>query len=381
MAELAKQARPGHVIVANLLGTLGSVVVVMGVVVMGVPALRAGLPERQDQRLSVRVGTVLTQFGSATRAGWSPAVTLFHGEGSLLTGVSCVSNGHCVAVGAKGSGGIRLSGPNPWSAPVVIDHGGGLASISCAPGGTCEAVGASAFVQGVGVAFELEGRKWSNEVATGTPLASVSCPTTSFCVGVDNFTPHAHGVVFDGRAWSKPTVIGATPDAISCPSTGFCVAVSQTGKVLYYKNRTWSKPTSIDPSGSPTSISCPSTTFCIVVDANGDALTYAHARWSKSTVVDPSTMTGVSCPRTNSCMAVDASGAALSYNGSRWSAPHTISSQVQFTAVSCPTTSFCVAVGQNSSTTAAYAAVYESASRGQAPGAHRVAVGPRGPVR
>lgn len=297
---------------------------------------------------------------SPQSAGWAQPVTLFHGSGALLPAVSCASAELCVAVGAKGSRGIELSGAAAWSSPVVIDRGGGLAGVSCLPRGTCEAVGASAYLGSGGVTYRRLKGRWSAGPDTTFALASVSCASASFCAGVDNRSPKGHGFVFDGSTWSKPVAIDVPAEAISCPAAGFCAAISQSGKVLYYRNRTWSRATSLDPSGTLESVSCASASFCVAVDANGNALTYAGGRWSKPHGVDESaSLTGVSCATTTFCVAVDDAGAVVSYDGSRWSSPDRVFGKVQFTSVSCPTAKFCVAVGQNSSTTAVFATTYE----------------------
>lgn len=341
---------------------------VMPLVIAGVAALLCGCGSSS----SATGSTQATGVSKASRAvashgdRWSARVTLFRGEGSLLPAISCVSAHLCVAVGAKGSSGVGLSGATAWSSPVVIDNAGGLAGVSCAPGSSCVAVGASALLGLRGVTYRFLGGKWSAGPTSAFDLAALSCPTASFCAALDNLTPHAHAFVFNGKRWLPPSSIGVPADSISCPTTAFCVAASpETGKVLYYKHGTWSKATSIDRYNNPTSVSCASVSFCVAVDGSGNALTYVNGRWSKPARVDPSSgLSSVSCPTTRFCAAVG-SDDALTYDGSRWSSPHTISGKFEFTSVSCPTASFCAAAGQaspfiNGAPAAAYAATYDS---------------------
>lgn len=318
--------------------------------------------------VALALGTVLIGAGgppaaeaSASSIGWTAPLTLFQSKnhGALLPTVSCVSAKLCVAVGAKGSGGVYLSGARTWSSPVVINRGAGLASISCLSSGVCEAVGAAYFSLSGATYRRLKG-KWSDGPSTKFALMGVSCASATFCAGVDNLSPKGHGFIFNGQRWSSPTTLATSADSISCPTTRYCAAVSQSGNVLYYENGSWSKATSIDPSGTPVSVSCSSASFCVAVDSNGGALTDQNGKWSKPVAIDPNaSLAAVSCPTTEFCVAVDVSGAALSYDGSHWSSPQTISPNVQFTDVSCPTVKFCAAVGQNAATTAAYVTTYE----------------------
>ena len=336
-----------------------------GALVVGVLLLTVFVALGSSSSVFARASDV--SRAAATESGrWSAPVTLFRGQGSLLPSISCASARLCVAVGAKGSSGVGLSGATTWSSPVVIDTYGGLAAVSCAPGGSCIAVGASGLLGLRGVTYRFLGGKWSAGPTSGSDLFAVSCPTSNFCAAVDDLYAHGRGYVFNGKSWSTPMSIGESADSISCPTTTFCAAVSQSGKVTYYKAGTWSKPTSIDASGNTLdSISCASTTFCVAVDDNGNALTYVNGRWSKPTAIDPDFgFGGVSCPSTTFCVATggtpDVRAAAYLYNGSRWSSPQTISGQIEFTLVSCPTVNFCAVAGQNSSSTAVYVATYRS---------------------
>lgn len=310
-------------------------------------------------------GTREASRAVASHSGpWSAPVTLFRSDGALLPAISCASAHLCVAVGAKGSSGVGLSGATAWSSPLMVDSGGGLAAVSCAPGSSCVAVGASAFLGTMGVTYRFLGGRWSAGPTSAFDLAAVSCPTASFCAAVDDLLPHGHGFVFNGQHWSRPISIGVSADSISCPTTTFCAAVSQTGKVLYYKNGAWSKATSIDASGTLTSVSCASASFCVAVDANGNALADSNGRWSKPAVIDDAgSLAGVSCPTTTFCVAVGSSGVTLTYGGSRWSSPHTISPQIWFTSVSCPTASFCAAAAQSSPSITGASTVYVATYR------------------
>jgi len=103
---------------------------------------------------------------------------------------------------------------------------------------------------------------WSEH--PGGPLTSVSCPTTTFCMAVDDA---GNALIYTNGTWSTPDYIDTNEDlaSVSCPTTTFCMAVGFTD-ALTYTNGTWSTPDNIDPNGGgPNSVSCPTTTFCMAV--------------------------------------------------------------------------------------------------------------------
>jgi hypothetical protein len=70
--------------------------------------------------------------------------------------------------------------------------------------------------------------------------------------------------------WSAPTNIDSvgysTIASVSCPSATFCVAVDDVGDALTYNGTSWSAPTKIHgPGDNGQSVSCTSPTFCAEV--------------------------------------------------------------------------------------------------------------------
>src|SRR5450755_4021428 len=56
---------------------------------------------------------------------------------------------------------------------------------------------------------------------------------------------------YDGSLWSVPVSIDPSGDglpSVSCPSASFCVAVDNIGNVLTYDGSSWSAPSVIDSS-------------------------------------------------------------------------------------------------------------------------------------
>jgi len=173
---------------------------------------------------------------------------------------------------------------------------------------------------------------------------SVSCPTTTFCMAMDNA---GNALTYSNGTWSAPDHIDPNHSliSVSCPTTTFCMVVDGGGNALTYSNGTWSAPDHIDPNGSLSSVSCPTTTFCMAVDDTGYALTYSNGTWSAPDNIDPNGIPSVSCPTTTFCMAVDGGGNALTYSNGTWSAfDHIYSNFWGLISVSCPTTTFCMAV-------------------------------------
>lgn len=196
---------------------------------------------------------------------------------TLAAGVSCVAAGRCLAVGGYLNGKGKV-------APLSFAESGGtwhratgialpknahnvssfsfstdnfLNSVSCTPSGFCLAAG-SYFIKGNDIRpMALSGSKGLSgrtfEVTTAPPLAgknpviselfSVSCPTSTRCVGVGDFERpsggafHAMSLIRTGGRWGNGHVITLPPDAektsslissmdsVSCARSGFCGAV------------------------------------------------------------------------------------------------------------------------------------------------------------
>ena len=90
--------------------------------------------------------------------------------------------------------------------------------------------------------------------------------------------------------------------------------MDENGHALFYKNRSWSSPDSIDPKGGGLlSVSCASASFCVAVDYSGNVLAYHGSSWSSPDSIDVhgNWLVSVSCPTASFCAAVDDSGDVL----------------------------------------------------------------------
>ena len=179
----------------------------------------------------------------------------------------------------------------------------------------------------------------------GNKLDSVSCPSSTFCMAVDN---RGDAVTWNGQIWSSPVSLASsiTLNSVSCPTTSFCAAVDSTGDAFTWNGSSWTEKSGADGTHNLKAVSCPSTSLCIAIDARGYALSWNGSAWS-STAYDADgshSINSVSCPNTSTCIAVDSSGEALSWPGSNSAWTELTSGAVDtnaLSAISCPTTSFC----------------------------------------
>ena len=238
-----------------------------------------------------------------------------------------------------------------WGAPTSADPPRGYpTSVSCPTASFCVAVDQA------GDALTWSGSGWSKPAAIDPEtyanfdgITSVSCPTSSFCAAVDGL---GHALTFNGTRWSNVVTIDTNPDpdlilleSVSCSSSNSCVAVDGQGNAFSFNGSSWSAAKSIDSSGGLSSVSCPSNSFCAAVDSYGNVLTFNVATWSAAKSIDPGNLTSVSCPTASFCAAVDGDGNVVTFNGATWSAPKSIDpAGGSLASVSCPTATFCAAV-------------------------------------
>lgn len=311
-----------------------------------------------------------------------------------LYDVSCVGESFCVAGGADDTLAVSQSptgGAGTWhvtyplyaepppsclergeSAESCIKPRGSIDGVSCATEGLCVAVG---YEGAVWVSTDPVGGVWTvGDTGHGSPhLTAVSCPSTSLCVAVSGGTGPLPGRVYTttdptSGVWQE-TRLGNAPDlrAISCAGASLCVAVAKAGRIF----------TSIDPTGgaaawrevgSPTArdlegISCVAT-FCAAGDGGGNVLTSAEPTGTPFTATNADgsvQITGVDCPTTTRCVAVDNNADVLTSTAptggpGAWTFENLIpfeaepSDYGQFVqnalwGVSCGTPSLCVLVG------------------------------------
>ncbi len=295
-------------------------------------------------------------------------------EARVLTDVSCAGERLCVADDGYGYA-LTYNGER-WSAPDPVDPKGaasvGRSTLSCPSAEFCMALYSSEYFTYGGSALSAPQPIGEYECSPGVKcpddLAAVSCGSESFCMGVAR-----QAQIWDGQSWLEPQVMGSEPcsalgyeeevgggsichpaaTSVSCPTESFCMAVDENdGVAFHYDGASWSKVTMIDPGPSGevsalNSVSCASEHFCAAVDGYGRALIYEGTHWSKPSQVDATHIFSVSCPAVGLCRASDFNGDVLTYAGGSWSGPEPAYPGEPLYGISCPTITFCVAVGGN----------------------------------
>jgi len=238
-----------------------------------------------------------------------------------------------------------------WSAAAATGDTHPINSVSCPTASLCMAV------DNAGDYLDWNGSSWSSVASvgdSGRPLESVSCPSPSACMAVDN---HGNAVSWNGSSWTVTGIDGThTIDSVSCPiasssaTANLCVAVDNNDNYLTYSgtswtSASWSSALSVSDSSRPLeSVSCPISTFCEAVDNAGNAVTYNGSSWSVHTLgIGSSVVNSVSCTSPSFCAAVDAGGNAATGSGSTWQAyDNTTGSSLA--SVSCASADFCAAI-------------------------------------
>jgi hypothetical protein len=274
-----------------------------------------------------------------------------------------------------------------WSKSVGLlnpNDGGGFDSVACAPvaAGTTPFLCAAGDVRGDVFVTQHPAQaasQWHRAlIDKKLAITGISCPSAQLCVAVDSHGQVMHSThPLDGAAaWSHATRVDTATQAgggyagfagISCPTTTFCVAVDNAanGQVAYTTNpagpaSAWTL-TTIGNGVTLDSVSCTSATFCMIGGTDGyfaTAPTGGANSWKAVTALSSSysVIASVACNTLKLCVGVGYgnSGAGLAVASSApstttWSAaligsdPPAQNAGV-LDSVACPTRNFCVAV-------------------------------------
>jgi hypothetical protein len=240
--------------------------------------------------------------------------------------ISCPTVGFCLGITVAGE--ASTYNGTSWSAEqkfaVNESEGLGGAAVSCASPSFCDATDTT------GGVYTYNGSTWSpptSVLAEHGELASISCPSANFCATVQG--GNSVGVVikqaytYNNGVWTPEFNAQTFPQervsytSVSCPSASFCMAVDEAGKAISTTTEHWevdSPIVSVDPEGGGLkSVSCASSTFCMAVDHDGNALSYSQFGWGQPQKIDSSPLEEVSCPSATFCVATDAAGNVLLY--------------------------------------------------------------------
>ena len=228
-----------------------------------------------------------------------------------------------------------------WSAPSHIDDVSDLASVSCPSASFCMAIDVG------GNTFAWNGTSWSAgmTLAYAARFAFLSCASASFCMALGDTSDSTY-YMWNGASWSSGSMPVQDVSEVSCPSASFCMAVAGVDS-LTWNGSSWSFGAVIDD--AVTSVSCASASFCMAVDFEGDSVTWNGTSWS-SPAADPAGGSDggigpwVSCSSASFCMAVGDAGTGT-WNGTSWSSAGVgpVANGIPL-SVSCSSASFCVAL-------------------------------------
>jgi photosystem II stability/assembly factor-like uncharacterized protein len=214
----------------------------------------------------------------------------------------------------------------------------------------------------------------------GGAIASLSCYSTSYCVGVGFNSAQIITSSDGGRSWKPHIVADASPvgfNSIYCLPDSTCYATGYLGKkypagAVIYKSpnggKTWTvvyrKPTPTNPFYLLSSISCPTDLRCVATGATGNTgivlvTGNGGGSWTPSNIPHQppqSSINQVACLRNSTCFAVNGAVAAVyrsANSGVTWTQLPQASnlSSLNSTAgmllstISCGSTLFCVAGG------------------------------------
>ncbi|MGO9763565.1 MAG: collagen-like protein [Solirubrobacteraceae bacterium] len=189
---------------------------------------------------------------------------------SVLSSVSCVSEAFCLAVGEHE---VAIYNGSSWSAPTVVDTEGNLHAVSCASSSFCEAVvedyNSPGWHLSQGIIFD--GSSWStlNEIPRAperTPFdpGSISCSSSSFCMAGALFEGAA--AIYEAGAWAPWAELGEEGNdgvaSVSCPSASFCAIVDNAGQAFTYVSSTPHFPLAVFITGEGEVTSTPAGIMC-----------------------------------------------------------------------------------------------------------------------
>jgi hypothetical protein len=291
---------------------------------------------------------------------WSGATAIVLGSVSLAPG------GAPRAQAAPAAAASSRPAPFIWSAPATVDHSPPfstrtpLLSIACPTTTFCLAGDRTGAENGTifASAHPLGGPGAWQRTATnfGGTISGLACPIMPFCVAAvigTNYqiftTTHPTGRL---SAWHKQPLITLR---ISCPSAHLCASVNG-GNILTSldpeaAHAKW-KTTPYTQLGSLAAISCPATSFCVVTDSSGDVITSTNphgglATWkSRSVEPSPAALTQLSCPSKTFCVAIDNQGNLLYSTNPSGGAPawHKTTAPAGIRKLTCLSTAFCYAL-------------------------------------
>ena len=259
---------------------------------------------------------------------------------SALSGVSCMADGACTAVGyyINGSGAdVTLSeqwtASTGWTIHLPANPGGATSSVltgvSCTSGNACTAVGHSVSSSGVQqtLAEHWNGSSWTITLntsgATNSSLSGVSCTADNACIAVGQTSGMTLAERWNpnGNSWTTlntPALTNSALSGVSCTSGNACTTVGQASSGTLaerWDGTTFTIQTTTTPplTGVLSSVSCATAAACSAVGHFNSENALAEQWDGTSWTIEPSpswgasmypVLSGVSCTAANACSAV-----------------------------------------------------------------------------
>ncbi len=185
--------------------------------------------------------------------------------------IECPTTSFCAA--ADFAGRVLTWDGGQWSRPFTVESGGqGFSTLSCPQASGCVAMTTDGFFT------SWNGKRWSKPADENTASAGISvslvCVTTKYCMAALSNGDAA----VDTGATLHPVLVdhsGTGFSSLSCPTTTFCVGVDREGDAFAWDGSRWSGATPVDRSAGVlglTSVSCPVAGHCVAVSSSGDVV-------------------------------------------------------------------------------------------------------------
>jgi len=251
---------------------------------------------------------------------WSAPVLVDHAAPSVSGGVSdvsCPTATLCVGVGGPG---VRTTtdpaaGPAGWHT-TPLDAGQMLGEVSCPSASLCVAVDDHGSVL---TSTDPTGGApaWhAARIDPGDMFQNVGCSSSALCWAV------GYGGIFVSEsptgglgAWHDENFSADLPLSVSCPSASLCVGVNDDGSVFASTtplvSSSWHMTVSnLDPTGEDqglNGVSCATTSLCVAVDSNGNAYTTADptgpaSAWTAARIAPDAFLSSVACVPSGGCL-------------------------------------------------------------------------------
>lgn len=286
---------------------------------------------------------------------WTASRTLLtptSDEHRRLVGVSCPTADFCALVGNTSATASRVwfyrSGT--WSAGATLAAGSGVTGVSCVSATHCVAMADDRSFTWTG------GTTWTAALLPdpgGIPLDTrgISCPSTTFCMASGGRGDQPYTWRFDGTTWteSNPGLTGEDGrPSVSCASATSCVAVgAEEGWVTAVWNGTaWHAGPTVGTDFDVDDISCPAgTTTCTAVGPSA-ARSFDGTTWTSQARPAGTSPVALDCTGAQSCVGLDRDGGVTFGDGTSWTSAATLGPDATFSGlhggVSCAGGALCV---------------------------------------